>query len=160
MNSISNNKTRIIFCWVLLIVVCIGMTFIPKKNTQPAVPALTLDDADQVCISGALYESWMYVVADKQFLNDTIEILDNLKYEKSDKAVNMMDAHKVYQFTYSKGNKQIKTFIVDSTGMLCFKAGGESYKITSQFDFKELDTIVQEYQATKKTQNNSATNDQ
>lgn len=150
MNSISNNKVRIVVCWILLIVVCVTMTFIPQKSakpqttTPPPKPQLTVSDADQVCITGALYESWMYVVTDKDFLNKTSKMLDGLKYEKSDKAVNMMNAKEVYSLTYSKGNEQIKTFIIDINGMMSFEAGGQSYKITSDFDFSELDRLIQE----------------
>lgn len=150
MSSISNKTVRIIICWVLLIVACVAMIFIPQKSVQteaappPAKPELKLSDADQVCIKGALYESWMYVFTDKQFIADTAKILDNLEYEKSKDAVNMMDAHKVYCLTFSKGNKHIKKFIVDDNNMLCFSEGTQSYKITSDFDFEELSKLVQE----------------
>ncbi len=140
MNLTSSKAFRICICWVLFLVACVGMFFIPKCEQGPS-----LSDADQVCVSGALYESWMYVITDKAFLDETSKVLSSLDYKESEKAVNMMDEGKVLCFTYSKGSEQIQKYIVDSNGMLCFEAGGQSYKITSDFDFDKLSKLVKQY---------------
>ena len=140
MNLTSSKAFRICLCWVLLIAFCIGMMFVSKPEQGPSIY-----DADQVCVSGALYESWMYVITDKAFIEQTTVILSNLEYEKSKDYVNMMEPQEVLCFTYSKGSELIQKYIVDKNGMLCFEAGGQSYKITSEFDFDELYNLLKPY---------------
>lgn len=150
MSLISNNKFRIGICWFLIVAACVSMMFVgDKASPQPATPSIT--ETDQICISGALAESWMYVLTDKEFINEAVKMYESISYEESDQPMDMMTVGEVYCLTFSKGNEQLASFCVNKNGIFVTKPGTQPYKITSDFDFGELDRLIQKYSPLKAT---------
>ncbi|MBE6824992.1 MAG: hypothetical protein E7513_06570 [Ruminococcaceae bacterium] len=122
---------------VLVVTICLSLTACTKYSKN-------IKDIDQIGISGALYESFMYTTTDEDFITEMVDIYNSLKYEKTDKAVDMMTAHEVFQFTfYSEAEVEVK-FIVDKNNVFSFEAGGQAYKIVSDFDFEHVKELVDE----------------
>lgn len=128
-----------IFCRVLACVLCLCILL---SLTACSPVSSNISKADQICVSGALYESWMYVLTDEAFIDKTVDIFKSLDCKKSDDAVNMMDAGEVLSFTFNQGDKTLGKVIVDSNNRVCFEAGGQSYDITSEFDFDYVKRLV------------------
>ena len=123
----------------IMLCVCISFAFCAcTRNTK------NIKDADQICVSGALYESWMYVFTDEDFVAEMVGIFNEAKYEKTDVAVDMMTHYECLSFTFSKGNDTITKFIVDKSGNFCFEAGGQAYRLVTDFDFDYVKGLVDE----------------
>lgn len=135
MNSTLNKIARIAVACVLLL--CIALSFSACGEAPK-----NLDKADQICVSGALYESWMYILTDEAFIDEVVTTFDSVKTEKTNETVDMMTAEKVLSFTFSEGNETLGKIVVDSNNHLCYEAGGQAYVITSEFDFTALKELV------------------
>lgn len=135
MNSILNKIFRVVTASILCLIIAFSITACNK------VPK-NLDESSQVCVSGALYESWMYVFTDESFINEVVSIFDSVNTKKSDEVVDMMTAGEVLSFTFSAGEETLGKIIVDSNNRLCYEAGEQSYMITSDFDFVSLKELV------------------
>ncbi|MBQ7133362.1 MAG: hypothetical protein IJO20_02600 [Ruminococcus sp.] len=123
----------------VLLCVCICFAFSAcTKNTK------NIKGADQICVSGALYESFMYVFTDEVFVDEMVTIFNDAKYEISDTPVDMMTPGECLSFTFSKGNDTLSKFIVDKSGTFCFVAGEQSYKLVTDFDFDYVKGLVDE----------------
>lgn len=150
MSLISNKILKRVAALLLCVCVLFCATAC-TKNTK------NIKDVDQICVSGALYESWMHVYTDEEFVSEMVDIFNNLQYEKTEQSVNMMTAGEVLSFTFSKGNEQKATFIVDKNGVFAFEAGDKSYKIVSDFDFSYVYDLVE---SQKDTDDTAATDDE
>ncbi len=134
--SLTLNKiARIIVAGILCLCIALSLSACGEAPRN-------LDDADQICVSGALYESGMYTLTDEAFIDEIVTIFDSVDTEKTHEAVDMMTAQEVLCFTFSNGNETLGKIIVDSNNHLCYKAGGQSYKITSEFDFGYVKELV------------------
>ncbi len=137
MNSTLSKLLKTFAVFVLCMCIAFSCTACAK------VPK-NINETDQICVSGALYESWMYVLTDKEFVTEMVTLLDEIEFEKSDEAVDMMTAGEIISFSFSKGNETITNFIVDKNGRFCFEAGEQAYVITSDFDFEHVKSLVDE----------------
>ncbi len=137
MSSILNKILKFSFCVVLCLSVCLCMTAC-TKNTKD------IKSADQICVSGALYESFMYTLSDEEFVSQMVDIYNGLKYEKTDEHVDMMTVGETYTLTFFDGADTVTTLIFDSNNNCCFEAGGQAYKIVSDFDFGEVKVIIKD----------------
>lgn len=150
MSSTLNKITRIVVAIALcacIVFSCVACAKMPRN----------LDETDQICVSGALYESWMYILTDDDFISQVVTTLESLEYEKSDEAVDMMTEKGVLCLSLSKGNENITKFIVDKNGRFCFEAGTQAYVITSEFDFEEFKALVdKEIESVKESLNATA----
>ncbi len=145
MSSILNKVFKSALALTLALAMCVSLTAC-TKNTE------NIKDIDQIGLSGALYESWLYNSADEEFIAEMVDIYNSLKFEKSVETVDMMTAGDTLQFTFYADAEQVAEFIVDKNNMCCFEAGAQSYKIVSDFDFEHVKELVQE-------QTESITND-
>lgn len=137
MSSTLNKTLRAVVSLVLCVCICFAFTAC-TRNTK------NIKGADQICVSGALFESWMYVFTDEEFVAEMVEIFNDAEYEKSDVAVDMMTAGECLSFTFSKGNDTLTKFIVDKSGNFCFEAGTQAYRLVSDFDFSYVKGLVDE----------------
>ncbi len=137
MSSTLNKTFKAVVSLVLCVYVCFAFTAC-TKNTK------NIKNADQICVSGALYESFMYVFTDEAFVAEMVEIFNDAKYENSDVAVDMMTAGECLSFTFNDGNDTLTKFIVDKSGNFCFEAGEQSYHIVTDFDFDYVKGLVDE----------------
>lgn len=150
MNSTLTKSIKTIAVFILC--VCIGLSCTACNNAPK-----NLSDADQICVSGALYESWMYILTDEGFIDEMAEIFSSVDVKKSEEPVDMMTAQKVLSFAFSKGNDSICKVIVDNNNHLCYEAGGQAYIITSDFDFSYVKSLVDEQiEAVKESYNATA----
>ncbi len=133
--------TRVLAC-VLCLCVLFSLTACSSRVPNK------IRKADQICVSGALYESWMYIITDEAFIDETAKIFTSMNCKKSDNAVNMMDAGETLSFTFSKGEETLGKVIVDSSNRVCFEAGAQSYDITSEFDFDYVKDLVDKHTET------------
>lgn len=131
-----------LFTRILAVILCVCVIF---SLTACAPSVGKIKKADQVCVSGALYESWMYVITDEAFLDEITDIFTHMKYKKSDDAVDMMNAGETLSFTFSKGEETLGKVIIDSSNRVCFEAGTQSYDITSEFDFGYIKSLVDKH---------------
>ena len=138
MSSILNKSLRVLLCCVLCVCICLSLTAC-TRNTK------NISDVDQICVTGAVYESWMYVVADETFVAEMVEIYNGLKYEKTDTQNDMSTEGECYSFAFNNGNETLAKFIVDKSGNFSFEPGGQAYHITSDFDFEHIKDLVDEY---------------
>lgn len=141
MNLISNNKFRIGVCWLLIVIACVSMMFVSNKPQQPVKPSIT--ETNQICIKGAIPEDWMQVVTDKQFISEVVNWYDNITYEETTQQMDAMKTGEVYSLTFYKGRVEIASITINSDGIFVFELGTQPYKITSDFDFDELDSLIQ-----------------
>lgn len=138
MSLILNKSIRVLLACVLCVCICLSLTAC-TKNTKD------IKDVDQICVTGAVYESWMNVIADEEFVTEMVDMYNGLKYEKSDVQNDMSTEGECYSFTFNNGNETVATFIVDKSGNFSFEPGGQAYHITSDFDFEDLKDLVDEY---------------
>lgn len=121
----------------LMLSVCLCLPFAGcTKNTK------NVKNVDQICVSGSYAESWMYVFTNQDFIDDMVEVFNNIKYEKTDETVDMMTVDDVLFFTFSNGNSTLSKLIVDKNGIMTFEAGTDCYKIVSDFDFDYVKELV------------------
>ncbi|MBR2715209.1 MAG: hypothetical protein IKB73_03265 [Ruminococcus sp.] len=125
----------------LALILCLCMCFMLCSCKKKA-DKLDVEEISQICVKGALYESWMCNFTDDEFISEMVKMYNGIRYEKSEEAVNMMDAEKVYSLTFYNDDETVATFIVDVNKNCSFEAGGESYHIVSDFDFEELSKMI------------------
>lgn len=137
MSSILSKSLRILTVLVLVLAMCFSIVGCDKNRKD-------IKETDQICVSGAYVESFMYVFTDEAFVDEMVKVFENLKYEDTDESVDMMTAGKVFSFTFSNGNDTLARFIVDSNNTMTFEAGTQCYKIVSEFDFEHIKALVNE----------------
>ena len=137
MNLISNNILQRLCALALCVCLLLSITACSKSTKE-------IEEVDQICVSGSYAESWMYVFTDEAFVDEMVEMFNSLKYEKTDDTVDMMTVGEVLNFTFSNGNDAQANFIVDKNSVFTFKAGTQAYKITSEFDFDYVKSLVDE----------------
>ncbi len=136
--SLTLNKTLKSTLAVVL-VVCMMFVFSGcevTKNTK------NIHDVDQICVSGSYVESWMYIFADAEFVDEVVGIYNSVKYTETDEKVDLISAGEILSFTFSNGSETLAKFIVDSNSIMTFEAGSQNYKIVSEFDFDYLKALV------------------
>lgn len=138
MSSTLNKSLRVLVCCVLCVCICLSLTAC-AQNTED------IKDVDQICVSGAVYESWMYVLANEEFIAEMVDIYNGVKYEETDTQNDMSTSGECYSFTFNNGNETLATFIVDKSGNFSFEAGGQPYHIVSDFNFDYIKDLVDEY---------------
>ena len=136
MSSTLSKIFKTVLALVLVVCLCVPLSGC-VRNTR------NIKNIDQICVSGAYTESWMYVFTDDTFINDMIEIYNTVEYEKTDEVIDLMTAGEVYFFSFSYGNNNQTKFIVNKNGIMTFEAGTECYKIVSDFDFSYIEELVQ-----------------
>lgn len=151
MNSILSKSIRVLVACVLCVCICLSLTAC-TRNTR------NIDEVDQICVSGALYESWMYVLADKEFVDEMVEIYNSISYEKTDALVDTDCIGGVLFFSFNNGSENVAKFIVDKNNNFYFEAGKQAYHIVSDFDFDYVNGLVKEY--SDKTEDTIATPDE
>jgi len=147
MNSISSKIIRIIALYLLVVIVCLSFAAC-KKDEQKLTD--NVDDskikaADQVSVTENVFSSTIHVLSDKDFINETVELFNNLEYKKSDKDIiyAKYDAD-MYILRYSDKGKLIKTLIITRDGLCAFEVGTQVYEVTSEFDFDALDKLIKD----------------
>lgn len=148
MNLTSNKTVRICVCAFLFVVAIAVMILIGTKapaevSVPPVVDDGKIKNADQVNVSEGIYSSMLYVLSDKEFVDETVKLYNSLEYTETDELITYVDPEKrCYILQYSYKGEMLKKLIVTKEGLCAFEVGGKVYKITSDFDFDALDSLV------------------